>query len=186
MFRIQRFNVLKTATVAAVIYMVVVAIFVVPFVLLVAFARVAAPAGVPDASAIGAFGFGLFAILIYGLLGWIGTPSPAPSTTVWPPGSAGSRSRWRPSRHRPRHLPGSPKDRRPGPPPHRPPDLGAVCPIPTRGVMGEGSRSFRVSAVRSNARSSGGRPVASAKAARTVPNTPAASIWQDRRRAPSV
>ena len=73
MFRIQRFNVLKTATVAAVIYMVVVAIFVVPFVLLVAFARVAAPAGVPDASAIGAFGFGLFAILIYGLLGWIGT-----------------------------------------------------------------------------------------------------------------
>ena len=43
MVRIQRFNVVKTATVAAVMYMIVIAIFVVPFVALVAIAGVSAP-----------------------------------------------------------------------------------------------------------------------------------------------
>ena len=73
MFRIQRFNVVKTATVAAVIYMIVIAIFVVPFVLLVAFAGVSAPGGAAGQTAAGALVFGLVAILLYGFFGWIAT-----------------------------------------------------------------------------------------------------------------
>ena len=73
MFKIQSFNVIKTATVAAIMYMIVIAIFVVPFALLVAFAGVAAP-GVDGAqTAGGALVVGLFAVLIYGVIGWIAT-----------------------------------------------------------------------------------------------------------------
>jgi hypothetical protein len=73
MFRIQRINVIKAATVAAVMYMIVIAIFVIPFLLLVAFARVAAPAGIGDQNLGGALVVGLFAVLFYGVLGWIFT-----------------------------------------------------------------------------------------------------------------
>jgi hypothetical protein len=73
MFRIQRINVIKAATVAAVMYMIVIAIFVIPFLLLVAFARVAAPAGIGDQNLGGALAVGLFAVLFYGVLGWIFT-----------------------------------------------------------------------------------------------------------------
>jgi hypothetical protein len=73
MFRIQRFNVVKTATVAAVIYMIVIAIFVVPFLGLVALGTVAAPDGASGGTAVGIFVFGLVVIPVYGLLGWVAT-----------------------------------------------------------------------------------------------------------------
>jgi hypothetical protein len=72
MYRIRRFNVLKTSTVVAVMYMVIVTIFVVPFVVLFAFAGAASGSG--GGSIIGgAIGFGILAILGYGLLGWVFT-----------------------------------------------------------------------------------------------------------------
>jgi hypothetical protein len=70
MYRIRRFGVMKTATVAAVMYMVVVAIFVVPFALLVAIA------GTGDGlqgGLGGALVLGVVAIFGYGLLGWVFT-----------------------------------------------------------------------------------------------------------------
>jgi hypothetical protein len=73
MVRIQRFNVVKTATVAALIYMVVIAIFVVPFLVLVAIAGVAAPADGVRQNAGGALVVGLVAILVYGAIGWVAT-----------------------------------------------------------------------------------------------------------------
>jgi hypothetical protein len=73
MFRIQRINVVKAATIAAVMYMIVIAIFVIPFLLLVAVARVAAPAGIGDQTVAGALVVGLLAVLFYGVLGWIFT-----------------------------------------------------------------------------------------------------------------
>jgi hypothetical protein len=72
MLRIQRFNVIKAATVAALMYMIVIAIFVVP---LAAIVLIASVAGVSvDGTTIevvflGGFG-GIFA---YGLIGWIAT-----------------------------------------------------------------------------------------------------------------
>ncbi len=71
MVRIQRFNVVKTATVAAVIYMVVTAIFVVPFLALFLFS--AAFASATGAQVVSGIAFGLVLILAYGLLGWIFT-----------------------------------------------------------------------------------------------------------------
>jgi hypothetical protein len=72
MYRIRRFNVMKTATVVAVMYMVIVAIFVIPFAI---FALLISATGTPQAQ--GFFGgsiiFGLFTILGYGLFGWIFT-----------------------------------------------------------------------------------------------------------------
>ncbi len=72
MYRIRRFGVMKTATVVAIMYMVIVAIFVVPFVLL---ALVAAPT--QGSSAMGGVGgilvIGIVAIFGYGLLGWVFT-----------------------------------------------------------------------------------------------------------------
>lgn len=73
MFRIQGFNVVKTATVAAVMYMIVIAIFVIPFLVFLAVVRVAAPAGVSDQTVGGALVVGLSAVLGYGVLGWIFT-----------------------------------------------------------------------------------------------------------------
>jgi hypothetical protein len=70
MYRIQRFNVLKTSTVVAVIYMVVVAIIVVPIALLVAVAGTAAQV---QGGVTGAIVFGVVAIFGYGLLGWVFT-----------------------------------------------------------------------------------------------------------------
>jgi hypothetical protein len=73
MFRIQHFNVVKTATVAAVMYMIVIAIFVVPFLLLVAFAGVAAPDGAAGGTVGGVLAVSLLAILVYGIIGWVAT-----------------------------------------------------------------------------------------------------------------
>ena len=72
MYRIRRFGVMKTATVVAIMYMVIVAVFVVPFLLL---ALVAAPT--QGSSAMGGIGgilvIGIIAIFGYGLLGWVFT-----------------------------------------------------------------------------------------------------------------
>jgi hypothetical protein len=72
MYRITRFNVIKTSNVVAVIYMVGVAVFVVPF-LLLGFLFVAT--GSPGAGQLlgGGLLFGVVAILGYGLLGWVFT-----------------------------------------------------------------------------------------------------------------
>lgn len=68
MYTIRRFAVMKTATVVAVMYMVIVAIFIIPFALL----TVAVGRG--DSAATGMVGilvFGLLAALLYGVVGWI-------------------------------------------------------------------------------------------------------------------
>lgn len=70
MFRIRRFSVIKTATVVAVMYMVIVAIFFIPFAILtVAFARGDSATG----GIVGVLVFGLLAALLYGVFGWIFT-----------------------------------------------------------------------------------------------------------------
>ena len=71
MFRIRRFSVIKTSNVVALIYMVVVAIFAVPFALLVAIAG--AGSNQLQGGAVGGIAFALIAILGYGLLGWVFT-----------------------------------------------------------------------------------------------------------------
>ncbi len=72
MFRIRRFGVMKTATVVALMYMIIVAIFAVPFVLFFAFLGAA---GASDAQ--GGIGsilvVGLLAVLFYGVIGWVFT-----------------------------------------------------------------------------------------------------------------
>lgn len=68
MYRIRRFGVVKTATVVAVIYMLMIAIFFVPIAILVVVVDrgdAAAPAGV--------LAIGLVAAILYGVLGWIVT-----------------------------------------------------------------------------------------------------------------
>ena len=70
MFRIRRFSVIKTSNVVALIYMVVVAIFVVPIGLLVSIAGTASQG---QAGPVGGIAFALIAILGYGLLGWVFT-----------------------------------------------------------------------------------------------------------------
>lgn len=71
MFRIRRFNVIKTSNVVALIYMVVVAIIVVPFMLLFLFS--AAFASASGGQVLGGLAFGLVAVVAYGLLGWVFT-----------------------------------------------------------------------------------------------------------------
>ena len=67
MYRIRRFGVMKTATVVAVMYVVVVAIFIIPFAVLTVGFR-------GDGGGGAAFlAFGLFAALIYGAIGWVFT-----------------------------------------------------------------------------------------------------------------
>jgi len=80
MFRIRRFGVVKTATVAALMYFVVVLIFVIPIALIVAVAGTQSTAGRdgtplfdPALGAAGVFVFGLLAAVLYGLIGWIFT-----------------------------------------------------------------------------------------------------------------
>lgn len=72
MYRIRRFGVMKTATVVAVMYMVIVAVFVVPIALI---GLLIAPSqgSAAGATAGGILIFGVLAIFGYGLLGWIFT-----------------------------------------------------------------------------------------------------------------
>jgi Transmembrane domain of unknown function (DUF3566) len=72
MYRITRFNVIKTSNVVAVIYMVIVAIFVVPF-LLLGFLFGATRGSEAQQFLGGGLIFGVVAILGYGLFGWIFT-----------------------------------------------------------------------------------------------------------------
>ena len=71
MYRIRRFGVMKTATVVAIMYMVIVAVFVVPFLLL---ALVVAPSqGAGGGGIAGILVVGFLAIFVYGLIGWVAT-----------------------------------------------------------------------------------------------------------------
>ena len=74
MVRIKRFNIVKTATVVALIYVVVVAIFAIPFLLLVGIAGVSMNSG-PEVGAgvVGILVFSVVIALFYGVLGWIVT-----------------------------------------------------------------------------------------------------------------
>lgn len=70
MYTIRRFSVVKTATVVAVMYVVIVAIFIIPFAFLaLAFGRGDNAAG----GLVGVLVFGLLAALLYGVFGWIFT-----------------------------------------------------------------------------------------------------------------
>lgn len=70
MYRIRRFGVMKTATVVAVMYMVIVAVFAIPIALL---ALLVAPSQGSGAAGVGAVAFALVAILAYGVFGWVFT-----------------------------------------------------------------------------------------------------------------
>jgi hypothetical protein len=72
MYRITRFNVIKTSNVVAVIYMLLVAIFIVPFLLL---GFLFGATGGPQAQQFvgGGLILAVVAILGYGLLGWVFT-----------------------------------------------------------------------------------------------------------------
>ena len=70
MYTIRRFSVAKTATVVAVMYVVIIAIFIIPFAFLaLAFGRGDSGAG----GLVGVIVFGLLAALLYGVFGWIFT-----------------------------------------------------------------------------------------------------------------
>ena len=75
MVRIRRFSVVKTATVVALMYMVIVAIFAIPFFLLFAIAGVSVNGGPTQATGLfaGGIAVALVAVLFYGLLGWVFT-----------------------------------------------------------------------------------------------------------------
>ena len=75
MVRIRRFNVVKTATVVALMYMVIVAVFAIPFFLLFAIAGVSVNGGPTQAvgNGFGLLVVGIVAALVYGLIGWITT-----------------------------------------------------------------------------------------------------------------
>jgi hypothetical protein len=72
MYRITRFNVIKTSNVVAVIYMLIVAIFVIPFLIL---GFLFGATGSPQAQQFlgGGMIVGVVAVLVYGLFGWIFT-----------------------------------------------------------------------------------------------------------------
>jgi hypothetical protein len=71
MYRIRRFGIVKTATTVAVLYMVIVAIFVVPFLVLAAIAGTGMASGDTSFNVGGVLAVGLAAIFLYGLLGWV-------------------------------------------------------------------------------------------------------------------
>lgn len=73
MYRIRRFNVVKTATVVAVMYMVIIAVFVVPFLILFAFVGIAGTSQQAQGGVAALLGIAIFAILFYGILGWVFT-----------------------------------------------------------------------------------------------------------------
>lgn len=72
MFRIRRFGVMKTATVVAVMYMVIVAVFVVPIALI---GLLVAPSqgSAAGSTVVSIVIFGVVAIFAYGLIGWVFT-----------------------------------------------------------------------------------------------------------------
>jgi hypothetical protein len=70
MYRIRRFGVMKTATVVAIMYMLIVGVFVVPFAVL---GLLVAPSQGGAGTAGGIIVIGLVAIFGYGLLGWVFT-----------------------------------------------------------------------------------------------------------------
>ncbi len=72
MFRIRRFGVMKTATVVAVMYMVIVAVFVVPIALI---GLLVAPSqgSAAGSTVVSIVIFGVIAIFAYGLIGWVFT-----------------------------------------------------------------------------------------------------------------
>ena len=72
MFRIRRFGVMKTATVVAVMYMFIVAVFVVPIALI---ALLVAPSqgSAAGSTVVSIVIFGVVAIFAYGLIGWVFT-----------------------------------------------------------------------------------------------------------------
>ena len=72
MYRIRRFGVMKTATVVAIMYMLVVGVFVIPFGLLALLVTATQGSG-GFGSASGILLFGVVAIFGYGLLGWVFT-----------------------------------------------------------------------------------------------------------------
>ncbi len=72
MYRIRRFGVMKTATVVAIMYMLVVGVFVIPFGLLALLIAPTQGSG-GFGSASGILLFGVVAIFGYGLLGWVFT-----------------------------------------------------------------------------------------------------------------
>ena len=77
MYRIRRFNVLKTSTVVAVMYVLIIAVIAIPFLLLIAIAGVSVNGGqIEGAGAFGVVGALLAAVLValfYGLIGWVFT-----------------------------------------------------------------------------------------------------------------
>ena len=72
MFRIRRFGVLKTATVVAVMYMLIVAVFVIPLALIGLLIAPSQGSGAGSTIA-GIVTLGVVAIFGYGLLGWVFT-----------------------------------------------------------------------------------------------------------------
>ena len=70
MFRIRRFNVLKTSTVIGATYMIIIGVIIIPIFLLLAIVGIGsnAPGG-----ALAAIAVGIALTLFYGLIGWIGT-----------------------------------------------------------------------------------------------------------------
>jgi hypothetical protein len=68
MYRIRRFGVIKTANIVALIYVLVILIFIVPFAVLV---LAASPRNVAAASTAGVLALGLFGVVFYGAFGWI-------------------------------------------------------------------------------------------------------------------
>ena len=74
MVRIRRFNVIKTATVVAVMYVVIVAIFAIPFLLIVGIAGVSTNGG-PNVGTgmVGGLVLSVVIALFYGLIGWVFT-----------------------------------------------------------------------------------------------------------------
>ena len=75
MYSIRRFGVVRTATIVALMYMVVIAIIFVPIALLVFVGGSAANGNIAAGGAglIGTFVVGLFLAVIYGAIGWIFT-----------------------------------------------------------------------------------------------------------------
>lgn len=73
MYRIRRFGILKTATVAAIMYVIIIAIFFVPATLIVGIASTSGGASTVGTNVGGLIIAGLLAALLYGLLGFVVT-----------------------------------------------------------------------------------------------------------------
>ncbi len=75
MYSIRRFGVIRTATIVAVMYMVVVAVFFVPIAVIAAIAGAAYTGDATGGGAglIGTLVLGLLAAVVYGAMGWVFT-----------------------------------------------------------------------------------------------------------------